>query len=291
MRVGFVGLGNMGSAMVGRLLQAGHELVVYNRTRDKAAAFEGRGARVANSAREAASSAEALVTMLSDDQAVLAALLGEDGALSGLGRGCLHISSSTIGVETSRRLAELHRERGHEYVAAPVLGRPEAAEAGKLVVLAAGAHAALERAQPIFRAFGEHTHELGDVPERANVAKLAANGVLATMIQAVGEAFAVVESYGVEPSKFLEIFNGSMFKSPVIGNYGKTIAEQRFEPAGFRLPLGLKDVRLVLDAARPGALPLALMPVVRERLEQALAQGLEQQDWSAVTRLARARTS
>jgi 3-hydroxyisobutyrate dehydrogenase-like beta-hydroxyacid dehydrogenase len=222
----------MGAAMAGRLLDAGHQLVVFNRTRDKALALERKGATVASSAREVAQDADVLISMLADDQAVLDSFLGERGALAGLPRHHIHISSSTIGVLTSRRLAELHRDAEQVYVAAPVLGRPEAARAGKLVVLAAGSADALACCKPIFEILGEMTHVLGEVPERANAAKPAANGLLATLIQAIGEAYSPVESFGVSSTAFLELFNGSMLKSPV------AVVHDRLAEA---LALGLED--------------------------------------------------
>ncbi len=286
MQIAVIGLGHMGVAMARRLLKAGHQLTVFNRTRDKALPLERQGARIAASAKEAAGYADVLVTMLSDDQAVLDNLLGDHGALAGLEHGHIHVSSSTIGVATSRRLAELHRQAGQVYVAAPVLGRPEAAEAGKLVVLAAGPADALECCQPLFDVIGESTHRLGDLPERANAAKLAANGVLATIIQAVGEAYALAEAYGLAPAAFLGLLNGSMLKSPVVGSYGKLVAEGKFEPAGFPLQLGLKDVRLAVEAAQAQGLALPLMDVVRGRLADAVTAGLADKDWSAVAGLA-----
>jgi 3-hydroxyisobutyrate dehydrogenase-like beta-hydroxyacid dehydrogenase len=292
MKIGFIGLGHMGSAMANRLIAAGHELKVYNRTPEKTKPFAQRGAAIAVSPREAATGVDLLVSMLADDAAVASTvLIGENSALSGLPRGSVHLSASTISPDLSIRLARSHRDAGQRYVAAPVLGRPEAAEQGELVIIAAGAAEAIEACRPLFDVLGKEVYVLGEDPAQANVVKLGANLVFAMMIEALGESFALVESYGVDDGRFLDILNGSLLKSPVVAAYGQRLVERKFEPAGFRLALGAKDVRLAVEAAEERAVPLPLASVLRDRFVAAIAEGHADEDWSAVGRASTGRTA
>jgi 3-hydroxyisobutyrate dehydrogenase-like beta-hydroxyacid dehydrogenase len=289
MKLGFLGLGLMGRPMARNLLRAGHTVTVWNRTRSKADKLASEdGALVAESPAEAARGAEILVTMLADDAAVGSAVLGEgddapEPMVAGMAPGAIHASMSTIGARMSRHLAEAHARRGQRYVAAPVLGQPSAAEQAHLIVLAAGADDALDACRPIFEVLGRETHRLGALPDRANVVKLASNFVLASMFQAFGEAFALVEGYDIGGSKLLDILERSMLSTQTLDAYGRRIAEGNFE-AGFRVPLGLKDVRLALEAGEGVALQMPLASVLRDRFLVALARGLDDKDWSAIAR-------
>ena len=285
MKVGFVGLGGMGLPMAANLLQAGHDLTVYNRTRSRADELTRQGAKVAASPREAAAGVEILITMLADDAAVESVMFGDQGALSGLGRGAIHASMSTIGHTFSRRLGAEHVGRGQVYVAAPVFGRPDAAQAAKLWIVAAGPGAAIERCRPLFEAIGQGLEIVGDDPPRANVVKLAGNFILAAAIEAMGEAFALVRKHGVEPARFLEIVNGRLVRSPVYENYGNLIAQRRWEPAGFKLRHGLKDVRLALAAGDEVSAPLPVASLLRDHYLAAMARGWGDIDWAALARL------
>jgi 3-hydroxyisobutyrate dehydrogenase-like beta-hydroxyacid dehydrogenase len=289
MKLGFLGLGRMGQPMAKNLVRAGHTVTVWNRTRSKAEELAGEGARVAESPAEAGRGADIVLTMLADDAAVASAVLGEgDGSTEpladGLAAGAIHVSMSTIGAGMSRHLAEAHAKRGQRYVAAPVLGQPTAAERGHLVVLAAGPTDALDACAPLFDVLGRETHRLGDLPDRANVTKLAANFVLASMFEVFGEAFALVESYDVGGSKLLDILEQSMLSAQTLDAYGRRIAACNFEVSGVRVPLGLKDVRLALEAGEGVALQMPLASVLRDRFLVALARGLEDKDWSAIAR-------
>jgi 3-hydroxyisobutyrate dehydrogenase-like beta-hydroxyacid dehydrogenase len=284
-KIGFVGLGRMGAGIAWRLVAAGHELVVYNRTSDKAKPFADKGVNVAGSAREAAQGADALITMLADDAAVESAVLGDGGALGALGPRGVHISMSTISPDLSNRLGRAHQQAKERYVAAPVVGRPKAAEEGELVLVVAGSPDAVTDMKPVFDAVGKETHVLGEEPEKANAVKLGVNLFLGIMVEALGEVYALAEGYGIEDAAFLAILNGAVFKSPVIDGYGKIIAEHRFEPAGFRLDLGAKDVRLAVQAAERKIVPLPLGAVLRDRFLAAEALGNAEQDWSAVGRV------
>jgi 3-hydroxyisobutyrate dehydrogenase-like beta-hydroxyacid dehydrogenase len=284
MKVGFIGLGNMGAAIARNLIKAGHSLTVYNRTRSRADAFASLGASVAETPAEAAIDAEALITMLADDRAVEDVIFAPGKAIETLPAGAVHISISTISVRLSRRLAESHRTKHQHYLAAPVFGRPDAA-AAKLFIVAAGPAAQIERCRPLFDAIGQKTFIVGEEAQAANVIKLAGNFLITTVIESLGEAFAFGRKFGVDPHAFLDILTNSLFTAPVYRNYGSMIASDKFEPAGFKLPLGLKDNRLLLAAAEEAQVPMPMASLVHDRFVAALAQGLGESDWAAIARI------
>lgn len=288
MRVGFIGLGQMGQAIARNLLKAGHELVVYNRTPSRADALRADGARVASTPAEACAR-EVVMTMLADDRAVEELLLGKSdgqtGALAALPKGAVHVSLGTISVDLSRRLAQTHAAQGQGFVAAPVFGRPDAAAAATLVVVTAGPAEQVERCRPLLKAIGRQLFVVGAEPHLANVIKLTGNFMIAATLETLGEAFAFLRKLGVDPSQFLEIVNGSLFRSPMYESYGRMIAESRYQPAGFALPLGLKDVRLLLAAADAAQVPTPVASVIREHMLSGLARGMEQSDWSTIARV------
>ena len=285
MEMGFIGLGAMGEPMARNLLKAGHRLSVYNRTRSRAEALAGQGATLTESPA-AACQAGVVATMLADDAALEAVVFGEHGILEGLPRGGAHISHSTISTHLSRRLAEAHRQKGQGYVVATVFGRPDAAQAGRLVVVAAGPPDVVERCRPALEAVGRKLFVLGADPVAANTLKLAGNFLIASMLESVGEAYALLRKSGVDPALFQEIVVREFFQSPIYDNYGKIMAEQRYDPAGFKLRLGLKDVRLLLAAAEEAATPMPVASVIRDNMVSGIAQGFGDLDWSAVARVA-----
>ena len=230
MRIGFIGLGKMGSAMARNLLRAGHQVAAWNRSRQKAEALAGEGACAADSPADACRESQAVITMLADDGAVEQIVFGENGVASALAKGAVHISSSTIGTALARRLAAEHALRGQGYLSAPVFGRPEAAANRKLIVVAAGPSELVELCRPLFDAIGRQTSVAGPEPWQANAVKLCGNFMLASMIEAFGEAFATLRKAGVDPHVFLEIVN-SLFASPIYGSYGRIIADEQFSPA------------------------------------------------------------
>jgi 3-hydroxyisobutyrate dehydrogenase-like beta-hydroxyacid dehydrogenase len=264
MRVAVIGIGKMGAGIARNLVKAGHTVAVWNRSRDKAAAIE--GARIADTVADAVRDAELAITILADDKALEAALTG--GLLDALPRGAIHVSSSTISVALSERLAKDHAARGQDYVAAPVFGRPEAAAAAKLIVVAGGDPAAIERAQPVFDSISVRTFRAGDQPQLANVVKLCGNYLIVSTIQTLGEAVALARGSGVDEAALIGLFTDTLFSGPVHKNYGAAIVEKRYRPAGFGLGLGLKDVRLVLGAADAVNVP---MPVASALHDAALA--------------------
>lgn len=285
MRAGFIGLGNMGQAMARNLIKAGHDLIVYNRTRSRADELAREGALVAASPAQACA-AGVVMTMLADDTALEEIMFGKDGILGALPEGGVHVSFSTISIALSKSLAESHRKRGQDFVASPVFGRPQAAEAATLLVVAAGPDGALERCRPFFQAVGNKLSMLGPEASAANALKLAGNFLIASMLEALGEAFALMRKSDVDPVRFLEIVNGSLFKSPVYENYGRIIAEEKYEPAGFKMRLGLKDVRLILAAGEAANAPLPLASLIRDHLISGMARGFGEIDWSAVAKVA-----
>jgi 3-hydroxyisobutyrate dehydrogenase-like beta-hydroxyacid dehydrogenase len=285
MKVGFIGLGNMGTGMARNLINAGHDLTVYNRTRSRAEPFASLGAKIADTPAEAAVKRDVLITMLADDAAVENVIFSPGNAIDALPAGAVHISTSTISVALSRKLAESHRERQQHYLAAPVFGRPEAAAAAKLFIVVAGGAEQIQRCQALFDAIGQKTFKLGEEAHTANVIKLGGNFLLSTVIESLGEAFAFSLKFGVDAEVFLEILTNSLFPSPVYKGYGSMIASDVFEPAGFKLPLGFKDNRLVLAAAEEAAVPMPMASLVHDRFLAALAQGLSESDWAGIARI------
>jgi 3-hydroxyisobutyrate dehydrogenase-like beta-hydroxyacid dehydrogenase len=287
MDIAFLGLGRMGSGMAANLLKAGHNLTVWNRTRSRADELQSRGARVAATPAEAAR-AGIVITMLADDHAVESAVFSDSGILRALPPGGIHISMSTISVALSTRLAEAHHAAGQSYVSAPVLGRPEAAAVAKLLIIAAGSPDCIARVQPLFDVMGQKTNVVGPNPPSANVVKLCCNFFIASIIESLGETFALARKSGIEASKLLEVFTSSPATAPLVATYGAIIAEGKFTPAGFALPLGLKDVRLMLAAADSAGAPLPIANLLHDRFLTAIARGLSDKDWSAIASLAAA---
>lgn len=285
MDIGFIGLGNMGRGMAANLINAGHRLIVYNRSPGKAEALVQRGATAASSVAEA-SRAEVVFTMLSDDQAVEAVTFGPDGIVASLAPGATHVSSSTISVALSERLAAAHAEAGQRYAAAPVFGRPEAASAAKLFVIAAGAPEVLEPLSSLFDAIGQRTFVVSERPHTANLVKLSGNFLLASAIESIGEAVALVAKAGVDRQQYVEILTSTLFAAPAYQTYGGLIARGEFEPAGFAARLGLKDVRLVLAAGEQLEVPLPVASLLRDRFLTLVATGGGDLDWSALATLA-----
>jgi 3-hydroxyisobutyrate dehydrogenase-like beta-hydroxyacid dehydrogenase len=285
MKVGFIGLGRMGIGIAGNLLKAGHQVTVYNRTPAKAKELIAQGAKAAASVSEACRG-DVVFTMLADDEAVDSVVQGRDGIIEHLSQGAIHISSSTISVALSQRLSEDHARAGQRFVAAPVFGRPEAAAAGRLFIVAAGESAAIAAVMPLFEAIGQKTFVVSDSPQTANLVKLSGNFLLASVIEALGEALALVGKGGVDERRYLELLTSTLFDVPVYKTYGKLIIDASFEPAGFAAPLGFKDIRLALQAAEHLRVPMPLASLLRDRFLTLLARGGERLDWSAIGKLA-----
>jgi 3-hydroxyisobutyrate dehydrogenase-like beta-hydroxyacid dehydrogenase len=282
MKIGFLGLGQMGAGMAANLLRAGHEVVVWNRSPQKAQPLVAKGAVLARTARGAASGRDVIMSMLADDAALEQVLLGNDGVFEGLPRGALHISASTIAVATADRMAAWHADRGLRFLSAPVFGRPEAAAAAKLFIVAAGAQSDYTAASALFPAISQKVFYIGEKPSSANLVKLCGNFTILAAIEAFAEAMTLAQKGGVPKKQFLEVMTGSLFDTPVYRNYGAALADERFKPAGFAAPLGLKDMRLVGQSAEALRVPMPVLNVLRDHLLQTIDAEGEDIDWSAI---------
>jgi len=279
MKVGFLGLGQMGRAMAGRLIEAGHELIVYNRSPAPARALGEKGATIAGEP-SGVFGAEVVITMLADDAAIESVWI-RGGLVREMPHSCVHLNMATVSLGMGKQLARLHREAGNGYVSAPVFGRPHAAAAGQLDIVAAGADTALERCRPLFAILGKQSFVVGAEPWLANVVKIARNFLLATVVESLGEAFALVRKSGVDPALFFNIITTTSFNAPAYKSYGQRMVEKDFEPT-FALKLGLKDVELALDAAAGVGAPLPVAELMRERHRAAIAAGFGEKDWAAL---------
>lgn len=280
MKIAFLGLGKMGAAMAQHLLTAGHELTVWNRDSAKTASLASKGAAFANTPAEAAEGKQVILSMLFDDAANEEVLLGENGAISTLIPGALHIASSTISVALSKRLAAAHAEKGQQYVAAPVFGRPNVAEDGKLSIVAAGAEDAIAKARPLLETFSRGISVAGSEPSQAHAVKLAGNFLITMMIQSLSEAFVFAKASGIAPSTLLETVNSALFQSPFYAAYGKVMLEPPATP-GATISLGKKDLSLFLAAAEANGVYPTLANRMADRFDEAIANGLAGSDWAA----------
>jgi 3-hydroxyisobutyrate dehydrogenase-like beta-hydroxyacid dehydrogenase len=281
MKIGFIGLGQMGAGIAANLIRAGHDVTVYNRTRAKAKPLASEGATIADRPADACRG-DVVFTMLADDAALEHIVYGSDGVLKNLSQGALHVSLSTISVALSKRLAADHAHAGQHYVAAPVFGRPDAAAAAKLFVVAAGVPDAVQTAMPLFDSIGQKTFVFSETPEAANLVKLSGNFLIASVIESLGEAMALVGKGGIDKRQYIDMLTSTLFSAPVYKTYGNLIAEAKFEPPGFAAPLGLKDVGLALAAGSELRVPLPLASLLRDRYLTLLANGGDNLDWSAI---------
>jgi 3-hydroxyisobutyrate dehydrogenase-like beta-hydroxyacid dehydrogenase len=284
MFIGFVGLGSMGSAMASRLLQAGHRVRVANRSPQKLEKLTSQGAQAGTSVLDLAET-EVVISMLADDTAYRSVFL-RDGLLHSLRPGTIHVNMATVSVELVRELMPLYEQRGIAYVSAPVMGRPDAAAEGKLHILAAGPPNAVATLQPLFDVLGQKTWHFGEKPEQANVVKIATNFTLACAIEAMSEAAQFAKSHEVPPKAFLEMLTGTLFAAPAYKTYSSLIVAERFSPPGFKVTLGLKDVKLALSAGEAAHVPLPFASVLRDNFLDAIANGDGDLDWSAIAKVA-----
>ncbi|MGB2590948.1 MAG: NAD(P)-dependent oxidoreductase [Candidatus Acidiferrum sp.] len=285
MDAGLIGIGNMGAGIARSLLRAGHRVTVYNRTRERAEALRPDGAVVAGTVAEACRS-EVVFTMVADDAALETIVFGEGGILASLPPGAVHVSLSTVSVAISDRLTTAHAAAGQGYLAAPVFGRPDAAEAARLAVVAAGPANLIEKCKPLFEAMGPKLYVAGERPSMANVVKLSGNFLIASVLESLSEALAFARKSGIDAGDLMEFLTSTLFNAPVYKVYGNLIVQGKYEPAGFLLPLGLKDVRLVLQAAEAASVPMPIASVVRDRFITAMARGNQDKDWSVIGRVA-----
>jgi 3-hydroxyisobutyrate dehydrogenase-like beta-hydroxyacid dehydrogenase len=285
MNVGFIGLGHMGTAMAANLLKDGHDVTVFNRSPGKSRALVELGAHEAAKLAEACDG-EAVITMLANDDAASDVTLGAGGILAHLRKGAIHLSMSTISVALSKRLTQAHAQAGQRYVAAPVFGRPDMAAAAKLFIVAAGDPAAVEACKPLFDALGQKTSMIGAEPSAANLVKLTANFLQASVIEALGEAIALIGKAGIDRIAYVNLLTSTIFTSPAYTIFGPLIAAGTFAPAAFAAPLGFKDIRLALAEAETLRVPMPLASLLHDRFLRLFAQGGEKLDWSAIGGLA-----
>lgn len=279
MDIGFIGLGQMGRGMAARLLDCGHQLTVWNRSAAAAAAFAQRGATVAAHPGELLEK-DVVITMLADDAAVDAVWVAP-GLTGRMPAGKVHLNMSSVSLPMGRRLADLHHAADSLYVSAPVFGRPEPAATGQLDIVAAGPGPAISRCMPLFEALGRQWFNAGTDAHCANIVKIARNFLLGSVIESLGEAFALVEKSGVDPEKFLDIITSTSFNSPAYRNYGRLILDKTRQPT-FNLNLGLKDVELALQAATETTVPMPLAELLRSQHRAAIAAGFGERDWAAL---------
>lgn len=279
MHIGFIGLGQMGRGMAARLIDCGHRLTVWNRTSAVAAPFVQRGATIASKPDQLLQ-AEVVITMLADDAAIDAVWIAS-GLAGRMPATTLHLNMSSVSLRMGQRLAALHREHGIPYVSAPVFGRPEPAATGQLDIVAAGEESAIQRCVPLFEALGKRWFNVGTDAARANIVKIARNFLLGSIIESLGEAFALVEKSGVSPADFLEIITSTSMNAPAYRNYGRMILEKPEQPT-FTLHLGLKDIELALQAAGETAVPMPLGSLLRDQHQAAITAGYGDRDWAAL---------
>lgn len=280
MHIAFIGLGQMGKAMAPRLLEAGHQLTVFNRTRSATDEMSKRGARVAAGLDDLAG-ADVAITMVADDAATRAIWL-DSGLAARWPVGALHINMSTVSLDAAKALASAHAQSGSRYVSAPVFGRPALAAKGELDVIAAGAKTDLERCEPLFKLLAKQVFVVGEQPALANAVKIARNYLLANMVQGLGEAIALTRKAGVQPADFVNILSSTSFGCPAYRNYGRMIAEQAYAPPSFTLSLGLKDVELARTTGQSLGVPMANAALVAEQTRKAIAAGFGELDWAAL---------
>lgn len=278
-----IGLGRMGAGIARNVQASGCRFVVYNRTPEKMQPLVAAGATAARTAREAAQGADFVITSLMDDSSVFDTLSGGDGILTGMKRGAIHIGTSTISPGASTRIAQLHSEHGSHYLAAPVAGRPEAAAAGKLYTFVSGAPEIVERARPVLERYTQMITLLGEDPAAAASMKLVGNFFAASLLEVMGQAFAFAEKRGVL-GPMTAMLKGFL---PPMSEYVDRIASRNYSQPGFTLDAGLKDIRLILEAAGEVHVPLPFASVIRDKCLAAQAQGFSEQDWCVFTEIAR----
>jgi 3-hydroxyisobutyrate dehydrogenase-like beta-hydroxyacid dehydrogenase len=284
MKIGFIGLGRMGQGIAGRVLGAGHELLVYNRTPEKAAALVTAGAQITTSVAGACAGREVVITMLADDRALEQIAYADGGLLQSLPKGAIHIAMGTHSVDFIRALTAAHTQAGQILVSAPVLGRPDMAAVGQVAVVAGGPAPAVARCRPLFDVIGRRTFIAGDEPVAAAAIKITNNFVLGCAIEVIGEAYSLVRKYGVTPDAMYEVLTEGLFGAPAYKVYGKIIAEEAYDKVGVTASLGLKDANLALAAAGAAGVPLPSANVLRDRLLGAIAHGDGERDWAVIAR-------
>lgn len=284
MNIAFIGLGTMGVPMALNLVRAGHKVRVWNRSPGPVQTLVAAGAQGAATPAEIGA-VDVVFSILADDKATRDVIL-DGGVLAGLRPGAIHVNMATVSVQLAREFTALHEASGVGYLAAPVLGRADVAAAGKLNILAAGKPVLFDRVQPLLDVLGQKTWRFGERPDQANAVKLAANFMIASAIEAMGEATALAQGHDVSGADFLEMITSTIFAAPVYKGYGGIIAGQKYQPPGFKLVLGLKDARLALEAAEGARVPMPFASVIKDNFLDGIAHGDGELDWAALARVA-----
>jgi 3-hydroxyisobutyrate dehydrogenase-like beta-hydroxyacid dehydrogenase len=284
MEVGFIGIGQMGHGMALNLIKAGHSVRAYNRTETRAKDLVSAGARFAPTVRDVCD-AEVIVTMVSNDAALESIVFNEDGLLNHLPAGNIHLSMSTISLALSERLAAAHQSKSQQFATAPVFGRPEAAAAGKLFIIAGGQSDTLTRLDPLLTVMGQQISKVSERPRDANLFKICGNFMIASLTESLGETIALVRKAGLPAQSFVDVLTSTLFSAPIYKTYGALIANERYSPPGFAAPLGAKDVGLALAAAKDLGALMPLGDLLRDRFARLLQEGGESLDWSAIAKL------
>lgn len=288
MKLGFIGLGDMGRPMARNLLKAGHEVTVYNRTKARAEELKSEGAIVAKNLQDVCQF-DFVLTMVFDDAAVEKVVFAPGGVLESLPAGATHILMSTVSVALAERLTEAHQQKGQHFVSAPVLGRPDAAQQAKLYIVAAGKKEIVDSAQPIFSVLGNKVFYFGETPSHANTVKLANNFLISSVVESLGEAFALIRKTGVSPETFFQLFTEGPFRAPVYQTYGALILQEQYKlnesRPGVPVPLGLKDVKLAIQAAESAGVTMPVASLIRDKYVRAIATGYENYDLTALALL------
>jgi 3-hydroxyisobutyrate dehydrogenase-like beta-hydroxyacid dehydrogenase len=288
LKIGFIGLGNLGSPIAANLAEKGHVLFVYNRTASRTLPLEEKGAIACRSVAGLAAEVPIVFSMVSDDAALRSVTEGENGLLSHLGPGGIHVSMSTILPGTAAELHQLHRQAGQEYLAAPVFGRPEAARSRKLNFVVAGTEAAKSLVKPLLEDAGASgVWDFGLDPSTANTVKLCGNFLIAAALEAIGESVHLARRSGVDAEKMWAMFSQTLFNTPLYQNYSQIILKQHFDPAAFTMKLGLKDLNLVLQQAGQSQQPMPLAQLLKKQMQELVDSGQPDIDWSAVSMAAR----
>ncbi len=281
-KIAMIGLGMMGTGIAGRLIDAGHDVTVYNRTQSAADPLVARGAQRAATPAEAAEPGGIAITMLANDEALRQVTIGEGGLCEKLGKDGVHISMSTISPTLAAALAEHHHAAGGTYLGAPVFGRPEAAAAGKLWIALAGPPEIKERVKSVLACVSQGVYDLGDKPEIANVAKISGNFMISAAIETMAEAFALISNNGGDAQAFHALMSETLFNCPIYQNYGRAILAEKFSPPGFKLELGAKDIGLVMSNGAQSHTPMPVASLLNERFLAGLAKGRGTLDWTAI---------
>jgi 3-hydroxyisobutyrate dehydrogenase-like beta-hydroxyacid dehydrogenase len=287
MKIGFIGLGNLGTPIAENLLASGHQLFVYNRTAAKTKPLTEKGATACATIQELTAACTVIITMVSDDKALKSVSEGPDGLIKNMQQGSVHISMSTILPLTAEELTRLHTQNGSHYLASPVFGRPEAARARKLNFVMSGEAALRQQAEQLLKdAGGAGVWDFGDVITAANTIKLCGNFMIASALEAIGESVALATKSQIDVQKMWGFFSQTLFNSPVYVNYGNIIVNRQFEPAGFSMQLGLKDVNLVLSQAAQVDQKMPLASLLQHNMQQLIEKKGADVDWSTVSQAA-----